>query len=181
MRVCLSVLSSVLGLTRCVPLVLRYRCHGAVPTTTTTVLPTAIEDAVQLESRCAHGFTTSVREQPPPCAPLSPSLEPPPHARVIISSTRRNPIVWASLLSRNVLPGVVNIHRSTHELLDRILDGQAVPDLEDGAIPVLVSAFDVTRCEIWSRGAARFVFILYTGPVCYRSFASSCTHHMMRH
>ncbi|CAN0186321.1 unnamed protein product [Pylaiella littoralis] len=66
----------------------------------------------------------------------------------------RNPIVWASLLSRNVLPGVVNIHRSTHELLGRILEGQAVPDLEDGPIPVLVSAFDVTRLKtrVFSNG-----------------------------
>lgn len=43
----------------------------------------------------------------------------------------------------------MNVHRSTHELLGRILEeGQAVPDLEEGPIPVLVSAFDVTRCEI---------------------------------
>lgn len=54
--------------------------------------------------------------------------------------------MWASLLSRNVLPGVVNIRRSTYKLLDRILDGAQVPDLEHLSIPVLVSAFDVTRC-----------------------------------
>lgn len=57
----------------------------------------------------------------------------------------RNPIVWASLLSRNMLPGVVNTHKSTRELLHRILEGAPVPDLEDLSIPVLVSAFDVTR------------------------------------
>lgn len=53
--------------------------------------------------------------------------------------------MWASLFSRNLLPGVVNIHRSTHELLSRILEGQPVPDLDESPIPVLVSAFDATR------------------------------------
>lgn len=53
--------------------------------------------------------------------------------------------MWASLFSRNLLLGVVNIHRSTAELLPRILEGRTVPDLEDNSIPVLVSAFDVTR------------------------------------
>ena len=57
----------------------------------------------------------------------------------------RNPILWSSLFSRNLLPGVVNIHRSTRELLSRILEGQPVPDLDRGAVPVLVSAFDPTR------------------------------------
>lgn len=53
-----------------------------------------------------------------------------------------------------MLPGVVNIHRSTHELLDRILEGQAVPDLDKNPIPVLVSAFDVTRRE-YGTGSTR--------------------------
>ncbi|CAM9112090.1 unnamed protein product [Scytosiphon promiscuus] len=68
----------------------------------------------------------------------------------------RNPIIWASLFSRNVLPGVVNIHRSTHELLDRILDGQTPPDLDEGATPVIVSAFDPTRLKtrVFSDGKA---------------------------
>lgn len=60
---------------------------------------------------------------------------------------RRNPMIWASLFSRNVLPGVVNVYRSTHELLDRILDGQAPPNLDEGATPVVVSAFDPTRYD----------------------------------
>lgn len=53
--------------------------------------------------------------------------------------------MWASFFSRNLLPGVVNIHKSTRELLDRIMEGQRVPDLDDNPIPVHVSAFDVTR------------------------------------
>ena len=53
--------------------------------------------------------------------------------------------MWASLFSRNMLPGVVNIHKSTRELLERILEGQSVPDLDQNSIPVLVSAFDITR------------------------------------
>ncbi|CAM9187783.1 unnamed protein product [Ectocarpus sp. 12 AP-2014] len=68
----------------------------------------------------------------------------------------RNPIIWASLFSRNLLPGVVNIHRSTRELLDRILEGQAAPDLDKSALPVLVSAFDTTRLKtkVFSEGKA---------------------------
>lgn len=58
---------------------------------------------------------------------------------------RRNPLVFAPLLSRNVLPGVVNVYKSARESLDRILEGETLPKLEDYPIPVLVSAFDVTR------------------------------------
>lgn len=95
--------------------------------------------------RVSSGLHASTSQLPTPSClppPRSPRRESP-HVRAV--KTRRNPIIWASLFSRNLLPGVVNIHRSTQELLCRILEGQPVPDLDRGAIPVLVSAFDATR------------------------------------